>query len=116
VARAPRRRLAIAHVEREARLREFVAEWLRAPHGVVTLERQLDVTRTIAAGKFWLLASGYRELTQNVIWPGKIESDARGFLELSEKHRNPDVLFLANIQPDLQLQVLRQCRRPRRLP
>jgi sugar/nucleoside kinase (ribokinase family) len=33
--------------------------------------------------------------------------------ELSEKHRNPDVLFLANIQPDLQLDVLKQCRRPR---
>ncbi len=32
---------------------------------------------------------------------------------LAEKHRNPDVLFLANIQPDLQLEVLRQCRRPR---
>src|SRR3954454_4386078 len=33
--------------------------------------------------------------------------------QLSEKHRNPDVLFLANIQPDLQLDVLKQCRRPR---
>src|SRR5436305_9661022 len=33
--------------------------------------------------------------------------------ELSEKHRIPDVLFLANIQPDLQLDVLRQCKRPR---
>ena len=33
--------------------------------------------------------------------------------QLSEKHRNPDVLFLANIQPDLQLDVLQQCRRPR---
>lgn len=33
--------------------------------------------------------------------------------QLSEKHRHPDVLFLANIQPDLQLDVLRQCRRPR---
>jgi len=33
--------------------------------------------------------------------------------ELSERHRNQDVLFLANIQPDLQLDVLKQCRRPR---
>lgn len=32
---------------------------------------------------------------------------------LAEKHRNPDVLFLANIQPDLQMEVLHQCRRPR---
>jgi sugar/nucleoside kinase (ribokinase family) len=33
--------------------------------------------------------------------------------ELAEKHRNPDVLFLANIQPELQMQVLQQCKRPR---
>jgi sugar/nucleoside kinase (ribokinase family) len=32
---------------------------------------------------------------------------------LSEKNRDPDVLFLANIQPDLQMDVLRQCNRPR---
>jgi sugar/nucleoside kinase (ribokinase family) len=32
---------------------------------------------------------------------------------LSEKHRNTDVLFLANIQPDLQREVLHQCKRPR---
>jgi len=37
-----------------------------------------DITRTIAAGKFWLLPSGYRELMQNVVWAAKIESDARG--------------------------------------
>ncbi len=33
--------------------------------------------------------------------------------ELTEDQRNTDVLFLANIQPDLQLEVLRQCKRPR---
>ncbi len=32
---------------------------------------------------------------------------------ISEADRGPDVLFLANIQPDLQMEVLRQCRRPR---
>jgi sugar/nucleoside kinase (ribokinase family) len=32
---------------------------------------------------------------------------------LSEQQRSPDVLFLANIQPDLQLDVLQQCKRPR---
>jgi acetylornithine deacetylase/succinyl-diaminopimelate desuccinylase-like protein len=37
-----------------------------------------DVTRTIAVDKFWLLSSGYRELTQNVVWAAKIESDAGG--------------------------------------
>ena len=33
--------------------------------------------------------------------------------KLLARHRAPDVLFLANIQPELQLEVLEQCRRPR---
>jgi sugar/nucleoside kinase (ribokinase family) len=33
--------------------------------------------------------------------------------KLLDRHRSPEVLFLANIQPDLQLEVLEQCRRPR---
>ncbi len=34
-----------------------------------------DINRTIAAGKFWLLPSGYLELTQNVLYPGSIDPD-----------------------------------------
>ncbi|HXA20270.1 MAG TPA: M20/M25/M40 family metallo-hydrolase [Thermoanaerobaculia bacterium] len=49
-----------------------------------------DITRTIASGKFWLLASGYRELTQNVVWPGKIESDARGVTMPVNLYNLPD--------------------------
>jgi acetylornithine deacetylase/succinyl-diaminopimelate desuccinylase-like protein len=37
-----------------------------------------DISHTIAAGKLWLMPSGYRELTQNVIWPEAVESDSRG--------------------------------------
>ena len=37
-----------------------------------------DINRTVAAGKLWLLPAGYRELTQNVLWPESIETDARG--------------------------------------
>ncbi|MEA2568020.1 MAG: hypothetical protein QOI24_21 [Acidobacteriota bacterium] len=33
--------------------------------------------------------------------------------QLNERQRRPDVLFLANIQPELQLDVLKQCERPR---
>jgi sugar/nucleoside kinase (ribokinase family) len=33
--------------------------------------------------------------------------------KLHHRHRSPEVLFLANIQPDLQMEVLEQCRRPR---
>jgi len=37
-----------------------------------------DINRTIAAGKLWLVTGGYRELTQNVLWPESVESGARG--------------------------------------
>jgi acetylornithine deacetylase/succinyl-diaminopimelate desuccinylase-like protein len=37
-----------------------------------------DIGRTVAAGKLWLLPTGYRELTQNVLWPESVESDSRG--------------------------------------
>jgi acetylornithine deacetylase/succinyl-diaminopimelate desuccinylase-like protein len=37
-----------------------------------------DVDRTIAAGKFWLLQRGYRELLQNNLAARTIESDDRG--------------------------------------
>jgi len=37
-----------------------------------------DVNRTVAAGKFWLLSRGYKELMQNVVWFGGIRSDQRG--------------------------------------
>jgi len=33
--------------------------------------------------------------------------------QLNDRQRKPDVLFLANIQPELQLDVLNQCERPR---
>ncbi|HEY0143683.1 MAG TPA: PfkB family carbohydrate kinase [Thermoanaerobaculia bacterium] len=33
--------------------------------------------------------------------------------QLSEQQRNADVLFLANIHPELQMDVLKQCKRPR---
>lgn len=57
-------------------VREFV-------HGLAPLRVQQgeyldDITRTITTGKFWLLPDGYRELTQNVVLPGAVESDARG--------------------------------------
>jgi len=37
-----------------------------------------DISRTVAADKLWLLPAGYRELTQNVVWPESVVSDARG--------------------------------------
>ncbi|HEX3577724.1 MAG TPA: M20/M25/M40 family metallo-hydrolase [Thermoanaerobaculia bacterium] len=37
-----------------------------------------NIDRTVATDKLWLLASGYRELTQNVVWAEAVESDGRG--------------------------------------
>jgi acetylornithine deacetylase/succinyl-diaminopimelate desuccinylase-like protein len=37
-----------------------------------------DINRTVATDKLWLLATGYRELTQNVVWAEAVESDSRG--------------------------------------
>ena len=35
-----------------------------------------DIDRTLAAGKFWLLAPGYKELMQNVVFLGGVKPDA----------------------------------------
>ena len=57
-------------------VREFFRDLapLRVEH------RQLleDIDRTVAGGKFWLLARGYKELTQNIVFPQNIKSDANG--------------------------------------
>ena len=45
-----------------------------APFRVEEHARLDDVDRTIAQGKFWLLPLGYRELTQNVLWVGGIQT------------------------------------------
>lgn len=61
-----------------------------------------DVNQTIAAGKFWLLASGYRELTQNVLWPAAIEPDAEGGVTMGVNLFN-----LPDENPDTRIEWLR---------
>ena len=60
-----------------------------------------DIDRTIAAGKLWLLPAGYRELTQNVLWPEAIEADARG----ATMHVN--LFNLPDENPDARIEWLR---------
>lgn len=60
-----------------------------------------DISRTIAAGKLWLMPSGYRELTQNIIWPGAVESDARSATMLVTLVNLPDE------NPDARIEWLR---------
>ncbi|MDP9362113.1 MAG: M20/M25/M40 family metallo-hydrolase [Acidobacteriota bacterium] len=61
-----------------------------------------DINRTIAAGKFWLLPAGYRELTQNVLWPATIEPDAAGGVTMQVNLYN-----LPDENPDVRIEWLR---------
>jgi acetylornithine deacetylase/succinyl-diaminopimelate desuccinylase-like protein len=60
-----------------------------------------DISRTAAAGKLWLLASGYRELTQNVLWPESVDSDPRGATMRVNLYNLPDE------NPDARIEWLR---------
>ncbi len=51
-----------------------------------------DIDRTVAAGKFWLLARGYKELTQNAIWVGGVERHGPGFAMNVNLFNLPDEL------------------------
>jgi acetylornithine deacetylase/succinyl-diaminopimelate desuccinylase-like protein len=61
-----------------------------------------DVNRTIAAGKFWLLIAGYRELTQNIVWPSNIESDGKSGVTMRVNLYN-----LPDENPDARIEWLR---------
>jgi Acetylornithine deacetylase/Succinyl-diaminopimelate desuccinylase and related deacylases len=61
-----------------------------------------DLNRTIAAGKFWLLTVGYRELTQNVLWPETIEPDGAAAVLMRVNLYN-----LPDENPDVRIEWLR---------
>jgi acetylornithine deacetylase/succinyl-diaminopimelate desuccinylase-like protein len=61
-----------------------------------------DVSRTIASGKFWLLPSGYRELTQNVLYPATIEPDHPSGVSMRVNLYN-----LPDENPDMRIEWLR---------
>ena len=81
-----------------------VREYLHdiAPHRHEQGQYLDDVTHTIAAGKFWLLQPGYRELLQNVVAPRAIQEDDRG--------ATMDVLMLnlPDEDPDARIEWLRK--------
>ena len=52
-------------------VREFLHDV--APLRVEQQPLLTDIDRTVAAGKFWLLATGYKELMQNVMWLGGVQ-------------------------------------------
>lgn len=57
-----------------------------------------DIDRTVALGKFWLLARGYKELTQNVLWLGGVERDGDAFALRVNMFNLPDELPAARIE------------------
>ncbi len=61
-----------------------------------------DVNRTIAAGKFWLLPGGYRELTQNALYPSTIESNRPSGVSMRVNLYN-----LPDENPDTRIEWLR---------
>lgn len=54
-------------------VREFLHQL--APQRVQQRPYLEDVDKTVAAGKFWLLSRGYKELTQNVLWAGGVAQE-----------------------------------------
>ncbi len=62
------------------RISPEVREFLRdvAPLRVEQQRLLSDIDRTVAEGKFWLLASGYKELMQNVMWLGGVQPEGSG--------------------------------------
>jgi acetylornithine deacetylase/succinyl-diaminopimelate desuccinylase-like protein len=57
-------------------VRQFLHEI--APHRLEKQALLMDIDRTIASGKFWLLPRGYKELTQNVVWMTTVHADGSG--------------------------------------
>lgn len=62
-----------------------------------------DVTRTIADGKFWLLPAGYRELTQNILYPATIEPDHPSGVSM-----RVNLYDLPDENPDVRIEWLRR--------
>jgi acetylornithine deacetylase/succinyl-diaminopimelate desuccinylase-like protein len=57
-------------------VREFLREI--APLRIEQQPLLIDIDRTVADGKFWLLSRGYKELMQNIVWLGGVGADNRG--------------------------------------
>lgn len=81
-------------------VKEFLHEI--APLRVEQRELLDDIERAVAAGKFWLLSAGYKELTQNAMWLGGVEAEPSGFAMSVNMFNLPDEL------PERRIEALRQ--------
>jgi acetylornithine deacetylase/succinyl-diaminopimelate desuccinylase-like protein len=82
-------------------VRDFLHEL--APMRIEQGQNLDDVNRTIAAGKFWLMPSGYRELTQNVLWPAAIEPEGAAAVSM-----RVNLFNLPDENPDARVEWLRR--------
>lgn len=81
-------------------VREYFA--ILAPHRLQPRRLLMDIDRTIAEGKFWLLDPVYRTLTQNTLFVSTIRSNADGFSAMGWLANLPDE------DPAARLTVLRE--------
>ncbi len=61
-----------------------------APQRVEQKPLLADVNWTVAAGKFWLLSRGYKELMQNVLWLGPVIQEGGGATMEVNMYHLPD--------------------------
>jgi acetylornithine deacetylase/succinyl-diaminopimelate desuccinylase-like protein len=80
-------------------VREFLHDI--APLRVEQGQYLQDINQTISSGKLWLLPAGYRELTQNVVWPEAVQTDPRGATMTVNLFNLPDE------SPDARIEWLR---------
>ena len=82
------------------RISPEVKEFFRdiAPLRVEQQPLLADIDRTVAAGKFWLLSRSYKELTQNVMWIWRVESEGSGASMRINLFNLPEELPLARIE------------------
>ena len=80
-----------------------VKSWMRglAPQRIDFRHQLEDIDRTVAAGDFWRLPAGYREMTQNGVWAeGVVPRDA-------EWEMRTHLLNLPDTDPDARIAWLR---------
>lgn len=77
-------------------VREFLHDV--APLRVEQQSLLTDIDRTVAAGKFWLLSPGYRELTQNMLWLGGVQAEGPRAGMRVNLYNLPDQQPLARIE------------------
>jgi len=86
------------------RIASEVKRWMHglAPQRIDFRTALEDIDRTVAAGEFWQLPTGYREMTQNGVWAEKPEPKGNGW------EMRAYLLDLPDTDPDARIEWLRK--------